>query len=151
MDRVSEEGREDQVQKRIDYFIKQIDRNNGLLLTIAQAGLERFLKDKVYFSAGCFLLQGSVGSCINLGLHIIAANGFRKPESYSEIFEILAAEKIIPHELAEKLGLLVSLRNKLVNLDPELDALAIFDAIRHNLPDIIGYQKAVLGHLRPMR
>ena len=42
------------------------------------------------------------------------------------IIGILASKNVIPLDLAEKLQSLVSIRNKLVNLDPELDILTVF-------------------------
>jgi len=134
---------------RIGYYLKQIDSNNALLLRISEAGLDRFIEDELAFNAGCFLLQRSLGSCINLGIHIITTHGFQKPESYHAIFDILASENVIPLDLAEKLQTLVSIRNQLVNLDPELDVLIVFNAIRHDLANILAFEKHVLNWLRP--
>jgi len=140
------EGRLD----RIKYYIKQIDDNNKLLLELSVAGLKRFLDDELQFNAGCFLLQRSVGSCINLGLYVIAEHRLSLPDSYRDVFEVLANESIITEELSSKLCQLVTLRNQLVNLDPELEPLSVFKAIRHNLADIVAFEKHVLNWLKPV-
>lgn len=140
-------GNEAEAVDRIGYYLKQIDRNNGLLLKISEAGLDGFIEDELAFNAGCFLLQRSLGSCINLGVHIITTHGFEKPESYYAIFNILASENVIPLELAGKLQNLVSIRNQLVNLDPELDTLTVFNAIRHDQPNILAFEKHILNWL----
>ena len=134
---------------RIGYYLKQIDRNNALLLRISEAGLDMFIEDELAFNAGCFLLQRSLGSCINLGIHIITTHGLQKPESYHAIFSILASENVIPLDLAEKLQALVSIRNQLVNLDPELDILTVFNAIRHDQANILAFEQHVLNWLHP--
>ena len=137
------------MQDRVDYYFDQINKNNSLLLKLSEAGLDRFIEDELSFNAGCFLLQRSIGGCINLGIHIITTHGFPKPESYHNIFDILASQKVIPEALAEKLKNVVSIRNQLVNLDPQLDALSIFNAIRHDLANIVAFEKHVLNWLRP--
>ncbi len=142
-------GNRAEAADRIEYYIRQIDKNNALLLRISEAGLDTFVQDELAFSAGCFLLQRSVGGCINLGIHIITTHGFEKPESYRAIFDILASKNVIPKELAEKLQNLASIRNQLVNLDPELDVLTVFKAIRHDLASILAFEKHVLNWLQP--
>jgi len=137
------------MQDRVDYYFGQIDKNNSLLLRLSEAGLDRFIEDELSFNAGCFLLQRSIGGCINLGIHIITTQGFSKPQSYHGIFDTLASQKVIPEELAERLKNIVSIRNQLVNLDPELDALSIFNTIRHDLANIVAFEKHVLNWLRP--
>ncbi|HUT02909.1 MAG TPA: DUF86 domain-containing protein [bacterium] len=137
------------MQDRIDYYFGQIDKNNSLLLRLSETGLDRFIEDELSFNAGCFLLQRSIGACINLGIHIITTHGFSKPQSYHDIFDTLASQKVIPEDLAERLKDVLSIRNQLVNLDPELDALSIFNTIRHDLANIVAFEKHVLNWLRP--
>ncbi len=138
-----------QAGDRVGYYLKQIDKNNALLLRISESGLDMFIEDELTLNAGCFLLQRSVAGCINLGIHIITTHEFQMPESYHTIFDILASEKVIPQDLAKKLQTLVSVRNQLVNLDPELDVLTVFNAIRHDLASILAFEKHVLNWLRP--
>jgi len=149
MERTSDENPADAGLDRIDYYLKQIDKNNALLLRISEVGLDRFIEDELVFNAGCFLLQRSLGSCINIGADIITTHGFRKPESNHDVFVILASENVIPPELAQKLQKLVSIRDQLVNLDPELDILSVFEAIRHDLASILAFEKHILGWLSP--
>ena len=139
----------DLIDHDLDYYLKQINSNNALLMEISKAGLEKFLEDEFYFSAGCFLLQGSVGSCINLGIHIVTAHGLQKPPDHHTIFDMLISCKVIPSDLGPKLKSLISIRDRLVNLDPELDPLTVFGAIRHNLSDILAFQKHVVKWLQP--
>ena len=134
---------------RVGYYLKQIDKNNALLLRVSEGGLDTFIEDELALNAGCFLLQRSVAGCINLGIHIITTHEFQMPESYHAIFDILASENVIPYDLAKKMQNIVSIRNQLVNLDPELDILAVFNAIRHDLASILAFEKHVLNWLRP--
>jgi len=57
------------MQDRVDYYFDQINKNNSLLLKLSEAGLDRFIEDELSFNAGCFLLQRSIGGCINLHHH----------------------------------------------------------------------------------
>ncbi|MBN1592073.1 MAG: DUF86 domain-containing protein [Candidatus Coatesbacteria bacterium] len=138
-----------QPMDRIGYYLKQIDANNALLLKISQKGLDVFIEDELVFNAGCFLLQRSIAGCINLGIHIITTHDFQTPESYDAIFDTLASREVIPLQLADRLKGLVAIRSQLVNLDPELDTLTVFNAIRHELVSILAFEKHILNWLRP--
>lgn len=149
MEQTSDENPADAGLDRTDYYLKQIDKNNALLLRISEEGLDRFIEDELVFNAGCFLLQRCLGSCINLGADIVTAHGFRKPTSNRDVFVILASENVIPPELAQRLQNAVSIRDQLVNLDPQLDVLSVFEAIRHDLASILAFEKHILSWLSP--
>ena len=140
---------DDLAKDRVGYYLKQIGKSNALLLRISENGLDTFIEDEMALNAGCFLLQRSVAGCINLGIHIITTHDFRTPESYHAIFDILTSENVIPPGLAPKMQSIASIRNQLVNLDPELDILTVFNAIRHDLSSILAFEKHIINWLSP--
>lgn len=151
MEHSLEQDRQMQVEDKVEHYLTTISKNNSLLLKLSEAGLDRFLEDELYFNAGAFLLLRSVTSCVNLGIHIVVTHGLTKPKGVFELFDILALREIIPQDLAEKLRALVRIRDQLTLLDPNLDMLDVFNAIRHNLTDIVAFQKHVMTWLHPTR
>lgn len=68
-------------------------------------------------------LQLAIQTCIDIGAHIVADEGFESPSDYGDIFRILAQNGTIDAELAERLNGAAGTRNLLVhgylNIDRE--------------------------------
>lgn len=69
-------------------------------------------------------LQLAAQACIDIGSHIIADREYRTPSSYSDIFNVLQEEGLLPKELAEKMKRIAGFRNILVHdyldIDPKI-------------------------------
>ena len=89
------------------------------------------------------LLQISIQSCIDIGNHIISVKNFKKPETYSEIFEILKKEKVISEKLADKLIEMTKFRNILVHFYIEIDEKIVYDIVQTNLDDFRDFIKEI--------
>lgn len=75
----------------------------------------------------------SIQSAVDIANHIIAEEGFRKPSTYREAFEILYEENLISKNLSENLSDLAGFRNVLVHIYWRLDIDAVFEVLQQDL------------------
>ena len=94
---------------------------------------ERFKTDPFIHGTAERYLHLTIECLLDIGNHIIADQGYRKPESYGEIFEILAEEKIIPLELLQELAGMAAFRNVLVHDYLRLDLDVVYRVIKEKL------------------
>jgi uncharacterized protein YutE (UPF0331/DUF86 family) len=85
----------------------------------------------------------SIQSVIDIANHIIADEGFRKPSTYRESFEILYEEGLIPKNLSDKLSDLAGFRNILVHIYLRLDIDAIYEVLQQDLVVLKEFERAV--------
>lgn len=60
-------------------------------------------------------LQISIQACIDIGMHIVAEEGPRKPETYADVFTILEEMEVLDSEFSDKLKEKASFRNVLAH------------------------------------
>jgi uncharacterized protein YutE (UPF0331/DUF86 family) len=101
----------------------------------------------IFISAGERHLQLAIEDCLNIGNHIISAKGFKRADTYKEVFIILKDEKIIPEKLGEAMIRLASFRNRLVHLYWEvtqeeiIEKLSDTDIFRKYAKEILEFVK----------
>lgn len=66
-------------------------------------------------------IQIALQACIDIGKHIVAVKNFERPKEIKETFQILAKNKIISKELAEKFEKATGVRNILVHSYIDID------------------------------
>ena len=87
----------------------------GTLKSIRTFGLQRFKDDVFVHTTAERCLHLAIESVLDIGNHIISDRKYRKPGTYSEIFEILAEEGVISSELSGHLAGMAAFRNVLVH------------------------------------
>ena len=85
-----------------------------------------------------------IEACIDIGNHIIATKGFRRPVDYKDIFEVLMENKILKKELGKKLKRMVGFRNVLVHRYAYVDVKKLLKFARQDAKDIINFVRVVL-------
>ena len=98
----------------------------GYLDMIKDISLEDFLGDFKARGAAERYLQLSIESVIDIGNEVISILQLRRPERYREIPHILAEERIIPKEFADRIAQMIGFRNLLVH-----DYAVINKALEH--------------------
>ena len=131
------------IQGKIDL----IDRNLEFLAEYTKFNENDFLSSYKDIQAVKYSLFEMIEACIDIASHIIAAKGFQRAESYSEMFEILETKKIINQELAKKLSNMAKFRNILVHSYAKVDNLRILEYIKKELNDIKLFVKIILDYL----
>jgi uncharacterized protein YutE (UPF0331/DUF86 family) len=103
------------------------------LREVEKFGPERFKADPFIHGTAERYLHLTIECLLDIGNHIIADHGYRKPESYGEIFEILAKNNVISHELLQELSGMAALRNVLVHDYLRLDLDLVYRIIQEKL------------------
>ncbi len=89
-------------------------------------------------------LQRAAEQAIDLANHVIRKGKLGLPKESKESFEILAAAKVIPRELADKLKGMVGFRNIMVHQYQEIDIKIMMDVIEHHLDDLVVFTNHVM-------
>lgn len=105
----------------------------GTLHEVAKFDLGRFKADPFIHGTAERYLHLAIECLLDIGNHLIADRGFRKPESYGEVFEILAEEGVIPRELLKELEGMAAFRNVLVHDYLRLDLDRVHEVVRGRL------------------
>jgi uncharacterized protein YutE (UPF0331/DUF86 family) len=89
----------------------------------------------------------SIGCCLDLANHVIAAEGWRSPQDYFDSFRILNEQGLIPAEFLPTLRQIVSLRNRLVHLYWQVDEEILYRTLQEDLGDFDRFVRDVLSGL----
>ena len=103
------------------------------LKAIRKFDLETFKKDVFVHATAERYLHLSIECLLDVGSHIIADRGCRKPDTYSEIFEILAEEGVISTILLKELEGMAAFRNILVHDYFRLDSDQVYGILRDRI------------------
>ena len=111
--------REDIVSVRLEKLREYIKT----LKVIQTYSSEKFREDVFVRATAERYLHLSIESVLDIGNHVISDSNYRKPESYADVFEILAEEKVISKRLLRELEGMAAFRNILVHdylrIDPD--------------------------------
>lgn len=94
------------------------------------------------------ILLVSIQATIDLGNHLIAEYGFKKPSTYRETFEILSAENLIPSKLGKELADLAGFRNLMVHIYWKLNLEEVYEILQKDLDTIKKFKRIVKDLLR---
>lgn len=105
---------------------------------------EELILDENLYAAAERHLEVAIQCCIDIGSHIIAQMGLDRPKKdNTEIFIILAKEKILPFEFAKKMAAMVGYRNILVHEYTEVERHNTYVNIQKNLGDFAKFAKHI--------
>jgi len=92
-------------------------------------------------------LQLAIESALDIGEHILAASSLRKPETYSEVLEILGEADILPEEFAARFSEATKFRNILVHMYAEVDVEMLCAILHQNLLDFDEFAQYIARYL----
>ena len=95
------------------------------------------------------LLHLACECVLDIAHHVIAEQGFRQATSYRDAMDVLAEEKLIAPDLAEKLKGWMGFRNILVHFYLGIDHSRTFVAIVNDLDDLRQFARAMAPLLEP--
>ena len=84
---------------------------------------------------------------IEIGQHIISDEGFREPQSYRDVFNVLAENSILPEDDLVEYEKIASFRNILVHHYEKVDDSIVYDIFKNHLSDLENYVKYILRWL----
>ena len=124
-----------------------IERNLDFLATYKKINEQDFLQSYKDVQAVKYSLLEIIEACIDLASHISVAGNFERAESFAEIFEILAKQKILPTQLAAKLADMARFRNLLVHSYGKVDNVRVLEFVKMELNDIKRFIESILKHV----
>ncbi len=92
-------------------------------------------------------MQLAIEIVIEIGEMIIAKQGFRKPETYREVIEILGEEGILKKKFAKKFSPAAGFRNILIHRYGEIDIDELYSHLQKDLEDFDIFAQQVARHL----
>ena len=93
-------------------------------------------------------LEIALECVLDIGEMIISREGFRKPETYREVIEILGEKGILPEKLAKKFAEAAKFRNLLVHMYAEVDVEIVYEILQNNLGDFDEFAKHIARYLK---
>lgn len=112
-----------------------------------QVDRERFFSEEVIRGAVERYLQLALEAVLDIADHIIAQEGFSKPEEYRDTILILGKEGVLPKQFAEKFAPAANFRNILVHDYLKLDLNKVYDHFTHDATDIELFLKHIVRYL----
>lgn len=106
--------------------------------------LEDFLGSSLQQHATERELQIVIEACLDVGHHIIAREGLRRPGDYKEVFAILGEAGIVPPAMVQRLRAMVGLRNVLTHMYLDIDSERVFHFATRELGDVEAFVQAVV-------
>lgn len=131
----------------VNAMIDLIDENIRLIEEIRSQGYNSFSGSFRDIQAAKHSLQEAIEACLDIGSHIIAEKGFRRPEDYREIFRVLEENSIIDNVLSIKLQEMAQFRNLLVHRYGEIDIKRVYIIMSDDLKDIQKFAKSILKYI----
>ena len=120
----------------------------GYLKELGRFKEERFIKDYRLYGLAERYLQLSIEIVVDISRRLLIVLDVDRPESNTEMFEILVDRKVISRRLYEKLRLMVGFRNILVHDYMKIDRRIVYRALKEELKDIEQFKKAVTKKLK---
>jgi uncharacterized protein YutE (UPF0331/DUF86 family) len=103
------------------------------LKAVQKHDLQQFKSDPFVHGTAERYLHLSIECILDIGNHIIADRGYRKPDSYAEILEILSEEGVISGQLSKKMAGMAAFRNVLVHDYLKLDRDKVYQIIKEQV------------------
>ena len=132
-----------EILSKIDMLKKYVD----LLKNYKYASVKDLEKDPTLRGAVERSLQVAIECCLDIGEMIISVKGFKKPESYREVIEILGKEGVLPKKFANKFAPAASFRNILVHAYAEVDVEKLYEFLQENVEDFEIFAKYIAEYL----
>ncbi|MGQ0778749.1 MAG: type VII toxin-antitoxin system HepT family RNase toxin [Pseudonocardiales bacterium] len=131
------------VRRLLDRLRLETDR----LRSLADRPTEELLNDDVVLGSAQFRFLLAIEVCVDIGRHIIAAEGLSAADTYADVFTSLADAEIIAASQVESLRAMARFRNRLVHLYDETDDAEIVKALQHDLGDLELFRQQIAEFL----
>jgi len=116
--------------------ISDINSSLKRLEEIRLSGLSNFLVSNDLEDIASFQLIKLIEGCLTICQHISAKVFKIAPDSYSNCFELLAKNNLIPSELSTNLQKMARFRNMLIHVYWNIDYKQVFEIIQNHLVDV---------------
>jgi uncharacterized protein YutE (UPF0331/DUF86 family) len=109
----------------------------AILESVQEYDVDRFVRDPFVYGTAERNLHLAIECLLDIGNYIISDRGFPKPESYADIFRILAEREVVSQDLYRELAGMAAFRNVLVHDCLLLDRKRVYGILREKLPLLV--------------
>jgi uncharacterized protein YutE (UPF0331/DUF86 family) len=102
-----------------------------------------FIKDPLIYGNAERYLQLAIQAVLDVSNHVVADMKLNLPADNRELFDLLAAQKVLSATLSTKLMSMAGFRNILVHEYLEIDRRRVYSALKNDLGDFEKFIKAV--------
>ena len=134
-------------RERIEDKIDIIERDLEFLNSYNEMEDDTFSKSFKDIQAVKYTLFEIIEACIDISSHIISVKGYKRAESYAELFTTLGQKKVVPMDLSENLANMARFRNLLVHAYAKVDNSKVLHFIKEDLGDVRDFIKNIIGLL----
>jgi len=127
--------------------LEKLQQYVGYLKNYRKHTIEDLRKNYTLRGAVLHYLQLSIECVIDIGELLISELKLRKPEEAREVIKILAENKIIPDDFAERFAPVASFRNILVHEYAGVDLNKVYSHLRNDLEDFDFYAKCIASFI----
>jgi len=106
---------------------------------------QRSIRDRAFVERYIHL---AIQTVFDIANHIISYQGWKEPETYRQIFTILASNGVFPHEKLADYQNMASFRNILVHHYEKVEDEVVFGIFKNKLEDFEFFQKFILEYLK---
>lgn len=105
---------------------------------------EQFLAAPVEQHAAERELGVVIEACLDIGHHVIAREGFRRPGDYRDVFVILRENAVVEEPLGRRLEEMAGFRNRLVHAYLDVEPGRVYEIARERLADVEAFVAAIV-------
>lgn len=119
----------------------------GDLLDLQDVDFATYVENKLVRRTVERTLHLAVEAALDIGQHIIAQEGFRRPADNQDVFAVLAEEAILPADLLPRLVAMAKFRNLIVHDYARIDDGVVFGILKRRLGDLDAFARAIVVYL----
>jgi uncharacterized protein YutE (UPF0331/DUF86 family) len=127
--------------------LEKLQEYSSYLRIYQKHTIEELKKDHTLQGAVLHYLQLAIECVIDIGELLISELKLRKPEEAREVIKILAENKIIPDDFAERFAAVAGFRNILVHEYTDVDLNKVYAHLQKDLQDFDFYAKCITQYI----
>jgi uncharacterized protein YutE (UPF0331/DUF86 family) len=128
----------------IEDRLRFIEQSVESLERYQSVDLAEYMKNPDNFRIAYYDLYTALEAVLDIGAHILSRIPGQKPQSYKDIPQLLAANKLLPRNFAEKkLVEMAGYRNRMTHFYHRIDAKEIHHLIKLCLSDFLKFSRYI--------
>jgi uncharacterized protein YutE (UPF0331/DUF86 family) len=131
----------------VDRLLVELERTVTTLRHLQGVTLEELMASPERAWALEHGLQVAIQALLDVGNHILAAEGANSVEEYADILTGLAKRRVFPPEYAEKIKGMAGFRNLLVHGYARVDLARVHEFLQTRLGDFEAFARYIVRHL----
>lgn len=122
-------------QAKVVKLISELRNSVNQLKRLKVCQISDFIHDEDKIGSTKYHFIVAIECCVDMCQHIIARNGYRAPENYSETFKVIGEAGAFSQDQLNTFIKMAKFRNRLVHLYWEIDNQQVYDILQNNLND----------------